>query len=75
MMSVHTLDLLFPYFVFAYGALVTLVLNIPFLVELAEHRLPSELGRQLLAHRWLALVCLVVGALWSLQNLWFKDVF
>jgi hypothetical protein len=69
-MHIQTLDLIFPFFVFAYGALVTFVLNLPVLMDLAERRLPGTLVQQLAAHRILALVCLVAGAVWSLQNLW-----
>lgn len=72
-MNIHTLDLLFPFFVLAYGATITMVLNLRVLVELAERRLPAPLKNQLEAHRWLALFCLVLGGLWSLQNIWFKD--
>ncbi len=69
-MDFHTLDLIFPFFVFAYGAMVTFVLTWPPLVRIAENRLPFDLQKQLLAHRWLALVCLIVGGLWSLQVMW-----
>lgn len=73
-MNIHTLDLIFPFFVFAYGALVTTVLNLRVFTELAERRLPQPLMNQLEAHRWLALFCLVVGGLWSLQNVWLAEV-
>lgn len=73
-MSIHTLDLLFPFFVFVYGAMITFVLSMPRLMEIAEKRLPPDLLKQLEAHRWLAMVCLIVGAVWSLQNLWLGDV-
>jgi hypothetical protein len=73
-MSIHSLDLLFPFFVFAYGAMITFVLSMPRLMEIAEKRLPPDLLKQLEAHRWLAMVCLIVGAVWSLQNLWLGDV-
>ena len=71
-MSIHTLDLIFPGFVFAYGALITLVLSAPRLMALAEERLPREMKKQLEAPRWLALFCLIIGAIWSLQNLWLR---
>ena len=64
------LDFYFPFFVFTYGAMVTFVLNSPILVRLAETRLPAEIQRQLFGHRFLALFCTIVGAIWSLQNLW-----
>jgi len=64
------IDLIFPYFVFAYGALLTFVLNVPWLVDLADKRLPPDMVGPMKAHRGLALICLIVGGLWSLQNLW-----
>jgi hypothetical protein len=72
-MNIHTLDLLFPFFVFAYGAMVTFVLNAPRLMTFAEELLPADLVRQLSGHRILALVCLVGGGVWSLQNLWLSE--
>ncbi len=69
-MSPEKLDLFFPFLVFAYGAIMTLVLHLRPLSELAETRLPPALGQQLKAHRGLGLLCLVVGGLWSVQNLW-----
>lgn len=69
-MTPEKLDLIFPFFVFAYGAVMTLVLNTPLLSELAETRLPYAMSQQLKAHRGLGLICLIVGGAWSLQNLW-----
>jgi len=70
MMDIHTLDFLFPFFVLGYGALITIVLNLPQLEKLAAEKFTQELYGQLKAHRVLALVCLCVGAAWSLQNIW-----
>ena len=70
-MSVETLDFLFPFFVLGYGAIVTFVLHAPFL-ERAEKQLPQEWISQLHTHRYLALICLVIGGIWSLQNIWFR---
>ena len=70
-MNIETLDQIFPYFVFIYGALVSSVLASDSLSRLAETKLPSELRAQLFAHRPLAAICLWVGALWVLQDLWF----
>jgi hypothetical protein len=72
-MDIHTLDLLFPFFVLAYGFLVTCALSWPKAMALAEERLPPLLLKQLAAHRMLGLVCLVIGAFWSLQNLWLPE--
>lgn len=66
----HEVDLVFPYVCFAYGALMTLVLNVPVFVRLADENLPSRLVQQIRAHRALAMICLCVGGLWVLQNLW-----
>jgi hypothetical protein len=74
-MTLEKLDLLFPFIVFGYGALITFVLNQPVLERLAETRLPPPMRAQLQAHRGLALFCLVAGGLWSLQNLWLTDHF
>ena len=69
-MTPEKLDLIFPFFVFGYGATMTLVLHHPFFVELAEQRLPGSLLTQIRGHRGLALICLAVGSIWSTQNLW-----
>ncbi|MBX3020354.1 MAG: hypothetical protein KF799_01650 [Bdellovibrionales bacterium] len=49
---------------------MTFILNTPLFSELAESRLPYAMSQQLKAHRGLGLICLVVGGVWSLQNLW-----
>ena len=64
------LDAIFPYICFAYGAVMTFTLSSSTLVRLADERLPAQMSAQWKAHRGLALVCLVVGAAWVLQNLW-----
>ncbi len=69
-MTPEKLDFIFPFVVLAYGATMTFVLNSRTLVELAENRLPAEITQQIKGHRVLALICLSVGAFWSLQNLW-----
>jgi hypothetical protein len=69
-MMIKELDTIFPYVCFAYGVLMTLVLNSPVLVALAESRLPPPLVHQWKGHRVLGLVCLWVGGFWILQNLW-----
>ena len=70
MMNLQFLDFIFPFFVLTYGVLVTVALNIPALEKLAQTRFPMEIYNQLRAHRTLALVCLIIGAIWSLQNIW-----
>lgn len=69
-MTPAALDALFPYVCFAYGALMTFTLNVPALERIADERLPETLSNQWKAHRGLAALCLVVGTLWILQNLW-----
>ena len=68
-MTIQELDFYFPFFVFTYGLLVTIPLNTPKLIEIAEEHLPNDMFKQMQAHRGLAIFCLVVGAFWSLQNL------
>lgn len=67
---ISQLDILFPYVCLAYGALMTLVLSSRRLSKLAEDRFPAPMVAQWRAHRGLALICLVVGAAWVLQNIW-----
>lgn len=69
-MTVRDLDAIFPWIVLLYGFVITFVLNQESLVTLAERRLDQTLLRNLQAHRGIAFVCLVVGGLWTLQNLW-----
>lgn len=69
-MTYQELDFIFPFVVFAYGAVMTFVTNSKFLMEIAEKRFTPELHQQFNGHRNMGIVCLFVGALWSLQNLW-----
>jgi hypothetical protein len=69
-MTIQTLDQIFPFVVFGYGAIVSLALHLPQLEKIAEQRFTQEIYQQMKTHRVLALVCLVIGALWSLQNIW-----
>jgi hypothetical protein len=69
-MTPQRLDTIFPYLCFFYGAMMTVVLSSTRLARIADERLPSQLVTQWRAHRGLALVCLVVGAAWILQNIW-----
>ncbi|MCB0340874.1 MAG: hypothetical protein KDD59_01440 [Bdellovibrionales bacterium] len=69
-MTYHELDFIFPFIVLFYGALLTFVLHSETLVGLAEKHFPPQLLTQMQGHRLLALICLVVGGVWSLQNLW-----
>lgn len=71
-MTHQQLDFWFPVIVFAYGFLMSMVLNNQPLMELAQKKFPPPLLQQMSSHRYLAVICLVVGALWSLQNMWFQ---
>lgn len=68
-MSVEQLDYYFPFLVFAYGLMISFVLQIPSLLKIADERMPKQMVNQLKAHSGLAFICLIVGSLWSLQNL------
>jgi hypothetical protein len=68
-MSIQQLDYFFPFFVFVYGLVMTLVLSLPVLLEIGEKRLPAAEWQRFRAHKGKGFVCLVVGALWSLQHL------
>ena len=67
---ISQLDFMFPFFVFGYGLLMTVILNHQGLMEIAEQQLPTNILTQFRAHRALGITCLIVGTFWSLQNLW-----
>lgn len=67
---IFKLDYYFPFLVFFYGLVMLFVLEIPYFVSLAKKEMPN----QYLAferHRKIAVISLLVGGLWSLQNIWF----
>lgn len=68
-MTIEQLDFYFPFFVFCYGLMLTIVLNWPQLIERAESVIAPQYLKQLKAHRGLSILCLWIGGLWSLQNL------
>ncbi|RME17781.1 MAG: hypothetical protein D6797_01800 [Bdellovibrio sp.] len=68
-MSYQELDLIFPFIVFIYGSLMTLILHSETLMKLAEKKLPPTLLFQFKTHRLMGSICLFVGFFWSLQNL------
>ncbi len=67
--TLHSIDFIFPYFVFFYGAFITFVLEIPVIRDLAAKQ-QSQAFHALLLRREFALTCLIIGALWTLQNIW-----
>ena len=71
-MTYKELDFIFPFVVLDYGAIMTFLLNSPKIMQFAEEKLSHELLQQMKMHRGLGLICLTVGAIWSLQNLWYR---
>jgi len=69
-MTFSELDFIFPFVIFGYGFVVTFIMNSPQLLTIAEERMSIELYQQIKARKALGAVCLVVGGIWSLQNLW-----
>lgn len=69
-MNYQELDLIFPYVMFAYGALITLVLSSEKLMKIAEEQMPSVYRERLVGAQVLANLSLWLGGLWILQNLW-----
>ena len=69
MMTLAQLDFYFPFVVLAYGLIVTWLTQARWAIR-ALNKLPAETRDRFLGHRVLALLCLVVGSIWSLQNLW-----
>ena len=65
-MRPQQLDFIFPFILFFYGALLTIVLNQKYLMSLMN----PDRGKQMERHRVMAFVALIVGFLWSLQELW-----
>lgn len=66
---ISEIDFYFPFFVFFYGLVLLIVLEIPALATLAKKRMPEQYA-QFEKHKKLALLSLFVGGLWSLQNMW-----
>ncbi len=69
-MDIAALDKFFPWVVFFYGFLLVVVLENPALVSAMTIRNPEAVA-WLKPRRGLAWICVFVGGLWSLQNLWF----
>ena len=69
--SISALDFYFPFIVFFYGLVINFVLEIPYLVAIAQRRMPVQYAN-FERHRKIAILSLYVGGLWSLQNLWFS---
>lgn len=65
------LDKIFPFVVFVYGAVMTFVLHIPALMQLAEERLSDAMVMQFRSHKAIGFTCFMVGGVWSLQRVIF----
>lgn len=63
------LDFYFPFFVFFYGLVMMIVLEVPSLVAIAKKEMPQQY-EQFQKHRNIAMLSFYVGGLWSLQNIW-----
>lgn len=63
------LDYFFPFFVCLYGIVMLLALNSPTLVNIAKLHLPKDHFDQFYSRIWLGWACLVIGGIWSFQNL------
>lgn len=70
-MTYKEIDFIFPFFVFCYGLVMTVVLNSPFLIQLGEKYGSHPAFVRFKSHKILGMFCLILGSLWSLQNLWF----
>ena len=70
-MNMAQLDQFFPYVVFIYGLIMTAVYHSAFLMNLARDKFNPSFYQRFQSHKLLGLVCLFVGGLWSLQNLWY----
>jgi len=68
-MEINNWNNLFPFFVLFYGILVTFTLHNRRLMQLAAKTLPPFLISSLLKHKKLALICLYIAGLWSLQTM------
>ncbi len=64
------LDNAFPYICFTYGVVMTVALNLHVIEKLAHSKLSPDVVAQWRSHRGLAAICMGVGGLWILQNLW-----
>ncbi len=72
-MNLAQLDYYFPFVVLIYGFAMTACLNSKWFIKNLESRVPQALAAQFISHRTLGLVCLFVGALWSVQNLMLSE--
>ncbi len=66
---INDLDLYFPYIVLFYGAVMTLVTNLPGLREKASEQMNPEMLHWFYSHQALGTICVFVGGLWSIQRL------
>ena len=69
-MRPETLDFYFPFIVLVYGLVMTFVLGNKTLMTLARERLPNNVYERFRSKHVLSIVCLAVGTVWALQNIW-----
>ena len=67
-MTLQDLDFYFPFVVLTYGLIVTWLTQAGW-AQAALERLPPDVQAQFVGHRGLALLCVLVGSIWGLQNL------
>lgn len=71
-MNIDILDYYFPFIVFAYGLFYILVSESKIFLAKGKEVLGSY-HPTFLSHKPLAWICLFVGGLWALQNIYFLD--
>jgi len=69
-MAPTQLDSIFPFIVLFYGILVLFVLELKPFAALANQHMPAWF-QNVQQRRGLAFICVIVGGLWALQNLFF----
>lgn len=66
------LDFMFPFLMFGYGALMLIVLEVPYFIKIGHIKTAvwkEKYYSQLQSHRVLAWISFFIGGLWSVQNL------
>lgn len=71
-MSLEQLDFIFPFVLLFYGVVVSVCANLPVFERIASQSGLEEQYQALKAKQLFGLVCLGLGGVWSLQNLWLQ---
>lgn len=77
-MDISKLDYAFPFLVFAYGFIMVMVIDNPWLAKVAEKKIQAGDVSEAMAATWesirgkrlFAYAMFTIGGLWSLQNIW-----